>query len=190
MRVYCSTCGYPKTTCLCPHINTSEAPAKIVILQHHREVNHAKNTARLVLLGLSNAEVISGRNREDFAQVEREIDMNTSALIYPGDRSQPIESSEFVSDLPQTLIFLDGSWRQAFALYSQLPWLAELPQWCFTDAPQSSYTIRHTSQPQSLSTLEAVAYALKTGFGFNSDPLVALQTAMQNSWRGPAHHRR
>lgn len=190
MRVYCKTCGYPQTICLCAHIDSREAPASVLILQHHREVGHAKNTARLITLGLSNSTVAAGKTREDFSHVESEVDVQSSALIYPGEKSQPIESAAFTSNVPKTLIFLDGSWRQAFALYSQLPWLSALPQWCFNHAPDSNYTIRHTSQPKSLSTLEAVAYSLKTGYGFDSDPLLALQTAMQNSWQGPAHHRR
>ncbi|MBD3585789.1 DTW domain-containing protein [Salinimonas sp. HHU 13199] len=190
MRIYCSACGYPKTTCLCPYVITSDAPAKIVILQHHREVSHAKNTARLVSLGLRNTILVSGRTAEDFSQIASEIDLKTSALIYPGDKSRSIESAAFTAHVPRTLIFLDGSWRQAYALYSQLPWLSALPQWCFNHAPESDYTIRHTTQPNSLSTLEAVAYTLKTGYAFNTAPLLALQSALQNSWQGPAHHRR
>lgn len=190
MRQYCNVCSYPTSTCLCEFVNAQQAPADIIILQHERETLHAKNTARLVLLTLSNSTMVSGKTASDFDKIAETVTNSKAALIYPGDNSQPLESTAFTAGQFNTLIFLDGSWRQAYALYSMLPWLWNLPQWHFRHAPQSEYLIRHTSVDNSLSTLEAVAYSLQAGYNAQTKNLLSLQNAMQANWQGPTQHRR
>lgn len=190
MRSYCSQCSFPQSTCLCPHINAIASPVELVILQHSKEVTHAKNTARLVSLCVEKTTVYSGIHTYDFNTAQTHIEQSVAALLYPGENSQPVESVAFSNHPPSLLILLDGSWSQAYALYQRLGWLHHLPQWHFTHAPPSAYRIRHTAREYSLSTLEAAAYALQVGYGVDSRPLHQLQQAMQEQWRGPAAHQR
>lgn len=88
------------------------------------------------------------------------------------------------------LVFLDGSWRQAKGLWLAHPWLQKLPSFHFSANPASAYAIRHTDGEHHLSTLEAVAYSLATGYGTDTAALLRLQHAMQAHWQGPACHRR
>ena len=59
MRAYCDQCRYPVSTCLCDLVSPMQAPADIIIVQHAREAGHAKNTARLVALGLTNCTIVT-----------------------------------------------------------------------------------------------------------------------------------
>ena len=190
MRRYCSTCEFPLSTCVCSAIENLSSPVKLTILQHHKEAGHAKNTARLVPLAIQNAQIVAGSRPEDFHPAQQLCNQYRSAVIYPCSGSQPIESTAFSQHLPEQLIFLDGSWRQAYALYQQLTWLHPLPCWHFQQAPASGYHIRHTNKSDSLSTLEAVAYCLSQGYQCNSASLLTLQQRMQQFWQGPAKHQR
>lgn len=192
MRVICCRCHYPLTTCVCAHISKVESPVEIVILQHSKEAAHAKNTVKLITLCLSNTKVIVGKSAADFAVIRQQLASRQSALIYPTDTSQGFESTlkNPVTPLPSTLVFIDASWRQAYAIWQGNPWLHSLAQYHFEDAPNSEYQIRHTKLEHSLSTLEAVAYSLSVGYKTDSQPLLRLQAAMQSMWRGPNSHRR
>ena len=188
MRAYCDQCRYPVSTCLCNFVRPEPAPADIIIVQHSKEAGHAKNTARLVALGLTNCTIVTEQQLNE--QLINGLASRHCAVLYPDEHSQAIESAAFKTLLPEVVIVIDGSWKQAYGMMQRSAWLQSLPHWHFTLAPESGYAIRHTRLSHSLSTLEAVAYCLEVGYQFNSSPLYALQQAMQSFWQGPAEHRR
>ena len=192
MRPYCPRCKYPLTTCLCNAVQTLQSPVSIVILQHVKEIGHAKNTARLVKLCMEKCWLVNTGDSEAVEQLKKRLAHSRSALIYPSETSKEMEArtSDFVSAHYETLVFLDGSWRQAFALFKSYPWLAQLPQWHFASPPPNQYHIRHTDKTASVSTLEAVAYSLEVGYHFNGEPLRKVQAALLAHWQGPETHRR
>jgi len=83
---------------------------------------------------------------------------------------------------------LDGTWRKALKLWRLNPWLWTMPAYRINPTQPSSYGIRKTTQANSLSTLEAVSYALKLNESIETDPLNKLQQAMQSHWLD-SHHR-
>lgn len=150
MRQYCSHCQYPIITCVCSAIRRVESPLSISIIQHPREVTHAKNTARLVTLCLSDVDLVVSDNDDQMASLRSRCETLSTALLYPGGDSHSWEQTT-ASEHPFThLIVLDGSWRQAFGLWQQHSWLQALPAYHFSSAPPSGYAIRHTEDTSHL----------------------------------------
>jgi DTW domain-containing protein YfiP len=191
LRLYCSSCNYPQTTCVCSHIDIISVPVNVVILQHVKERVHAKNTARLVSLCIPTAQIISTEDANAINMLHEQCNATNSAVIYPSEESIAIENS-LVTPLEDvdTVIFIDGSWKQAFGIMQKHSWLQSLPAYHFSEAPNTHYAIRHTRVSNALSTLEAVAYTLSYAFNTDVAPLHKVQQAMQKHWRGPKSHRR
>lgn len=190
MRQYCSFCHYPLTTCVCSAIEYIESPVSFSLIQHPREVKHAKNTARLVALSVENTCLVASDDDTQMISLRRRCETTPTALIYPSHLSHSWEQTKATTQSLAHLVVLDGSWRQAFGLWHQHEWLQRLPAYHFTSAPLSDYAIRHTEDSSHLSTLEAVAYALESRFHTDVTPLHRLQKRMQSFWQGPSEHRR
>ncbi|MCW8093408.1 tRNA-uridine aminocarboxypropyltransferase [Alteromonas sp. ASW11-130] len=192
MRSYCSMCHFPASTCLCAHISRTPCPLSIVVLQHNNEAGHAKNTVRLLKLAMPEIRVITGRTPSDFTDIALEVTSGQSGVIYPTENSTALEEYEKRGEptLLKQLIFIDGSWPQAYGIWQANTWLHALPQFHFNDAPKSEYEIRHVRMKNSLSTLEAVSYAISTITATDTSPLLKLQLAFQQKWRSPKSHRR
>lgn len=191
MRLYCEHCGYPQKTCICSHINTVNTSLEIVIIQHEKERHHAKNTARLVSLCIPSTRIVPANDVIAMRSLSKHCLPRHSVLVYPSECSTPIENVDAVSRSEiRTLILIDGSWKQAFGLVKQNPWLAKLPAFHFITAPTSNYAIRHTQLSNALSTLEATAYAIQCLDQIDVSELYRAQRALQDKWQGPMSHRR
>ena len=190
MRHYCSACRYPLKTCVCSAAETIVSDVQFLIIQHNKEANHAKNTARLTCLALPATGIIISGTDDMTQQLSAYLQHSRSpAVIYPSENSVALESG--ARDGQHDLyILLDGSWKQAFGLWKSLPQLHSLPQYHFENAPPSEYEIRHTKFDKSLSTLEAVAFTLTTVSDSPAGPLYRLQQKFQSFWQGPQAHRR
>lgn len=191
MRPYCPQCHYPEKTCLCEHIHMTSTALEVIIIQHPKEANHAKNTAKLVALSIPSTSIINAHDVEAMTALSRRIDLTTTLLVYPNDNSVPIEAlGETTKQAISAVILIDGSWKQAFGIVKQHPWLQTLTSVHFATAPSSTYAIRHTSLSHALSTLEATAYSLATLDNADVSALYKLQGAMQAQWQGPKGHLR
>ena len=185
-RSYCSHCHYPVNVCLCQHIQQAFPKTHLVILQHPSEVKAAKNTARLIKLCIPKSEIIVGEQPQDFAELKKQIQHDTHqhslrwGILYPTDQATQIEDIEktSLSLKPQALILLDGTWKKAYKMWQLNPWLHALPQLTFREIPENRYLIRKTQQANSLSTLEAAAYALQCLEQHNSSHLYQAMNAM------------
>lgn len=191
-RQYCSVCQYPKVVCLCHVIKPVNSRHQIIILQHPSESKHAKGSARLVGLCLSDARILVGEQPSDFDPLRHQLAHQSMAtyLIYPSEHCQYIE--QLVQDstkagqqiAPCNLIFIDGSWKKAYKMLQLNPWLRQLPSLSFNQAHHTQYQIRKASRSDSLSTLEAVKYCLDTLDNINTEPLSAAFNAMiDNQWQ-------
>ncbi|MCF2947222.1 DTW domain-containing protein [Paraglaciecola aquimarina] len=164
-RKICKRCEYPASTCVCKWVSPIRSPIKIVILQHPKETKHAKNSVKLLKLGLQNLEVVIGESAQDFIQFTNQVKLNPEqyCLCYPSDKSVPLDSvnTAIKNYSFNTIIFIDASWRKALKMWHLNPWLHELDSWHFDYPPASQYQIRSTSQTNGLSTLESVVYVLK-----------------------------
>jgi DTW domain-containing protein YfiP len=186
-RQMCTKCGYPQKTCLCAWVNPITAPINIIILQHPKEAKHAKNTVRLLTLGLNNITVLHGEKPEDWSELTQKVanQPQSYSLFYPHEQSTSVESlvsleqKERVFPLNHNAIFIDASWRKAMKIWHLNPWLQKINSWHFASPPDNQYHIRRTTQQSSLSTLEAIAYVLEYTHNINCTGLHTLLSSMQ-----------
>jgi DTW domain-containing protein YfiP len=186
-RQICAKCGYPQNTCLCAWINPITAPLNIIILQHPKEEKHAKNTVKLLALGLKQIIVIQGEKPDDWTELAQDVAKQPQdySLFYPHEQSKSVESisspelNERVFPVNHNVIFIDASWRKALKIWHLNPWLQQCNSWHFTNPPVNQYHIRHTTQKNSLSTLESVAYVLELVHNTDCSALHELFQQMQ-----------
>ena len=191
MRAYCEQCRYPKNTCVCKHVKNISIALDVIIIQHPKEVYHAKNTARLVTMSIPSASIVLSNDDEAINELAQFCCNQTTALIYPSESSVALEDlSKEKKQQYEKLILIDGSWKQAYGIVKQSPWLQTLPAYHFSNAAPSQYSIRHTSLPHALSTLEAAAHSISYLRQMDMSALYNLQAAMQKNWQGPLYHRR
>jgi DTW domain-containing protein YfiP len=191
MRSKCKKCNYPTSTCICDAISSVIIPIKVIIIQHTKESANAKNTARLIKLCANDVEIITTDSIGEMTTLASRCNVQSTALLYPSDNSIALESQrEYIASSLQTLLVIDGSWKQAYAVLQQFPWLSTIPSFHFEHAPSTQYRIRHTRIREGLSTLEATAYTLNTLYNIDTQPFIELQEAMQENWRGPKAHQR
>jgi DTW domain-containing protein YfiP len=186
-RLTCNQCGYPQVTCLCPWVNPITPPLNIIILQHPKEAKHAKNTVKLLSLGLQKITVLQGETPEDWAELAQKVvdKPQNYGLFFPHKQSSSVE---FISSQEQKtryfpvnhhVIFIDASWRKALKIWHLNPWLLQCNSWHFINPPKNQYHIRRTTQVRSLSTLESVAYVLEHTHNINCVSLHTLLFKMQ-----------
>ena len=191
MRAKCKRCNYPTSTCICNAISPVMIPIKVFVIQHVKESTNAKNTARLIKLCANDMEIVTTDNISEMETLASICNVQSTALLYPSDGSMALETHrENIASSLQNLLVIDGSWKQAYAVLQQFPWLASIPSFHFEHAPATQYRIRHTRISEGLSTLEATAYTLNVLYNVDTQPLIELQEAMQNNWRGPKAHQR
>lgn len=185
-RKYCGDCNYPLSTCVCDSVAPVHSDINILLMQHPKEVRHAKNTGKLVRLGIINSQIVVGESALDFHELALRVKANPDeyALLYPSDNSQAIEDviTAECRKQPKHLIFIDSTWRKALKIYSLNPWLWSITQWHFEQPPESGYHIRKTRINHARSTIESVIYCLDRLTKTDTQGLSALFKRMQ------AHH--
>lgn len=129
-------------------------------MQHPSEVNHAKNTVRLMRLVMPQLQVFVGETAEDFADLQAYLAQANKPiyLVYPSDTSQTVAQAKAPVDA--IIILLDGTWRKVYRLLQSNPWLAKYPALHLEVNHESQYIIRKAKRSDSLSTLEATALVL------------------------------
>ncbi|MCE0917638.1 tRNA-uridine aminocarboxypropyltransferase [Pseudomonas sp. NMI760_13] len=158
-RPRCERCQRPLAHCLCPLIPHLDSRTRVVVLQHPSETAHALNTARLVALGLVNAELRIGEVFEDLDALLATPGYRP-ALLFPGDEAEVLQGYGQGTELPLMLIVPDGTWRKARKMLYLNPLLERLPRVTLGHVQPSRYRLRKAPEPGALSTLEAVVQAL------------------------------
>ncbi|MCK5894319.1 MAG: DTW domain-containing protein [Endozoicomonadaceae bacterium] len=164
-RVCCSHCLRPEKVCFCRGLKTSQAPVDLLILQHPNESRHALNTAEIVRLSVSNAEIFVD---EDFSSnVFLQAKLNNPDyqpwLLFPNDDAQPLDKEIFNGIRSKTPLFIiiDATWRKARKIYYLSTCLHSVPCVKIITDKTSGYRIRKVPAPGYLSTVEAAIEVLK-----------------------------
>lgn len=149
----CLRCRRPRSLCICSAICTVPNRTGVTVVQHPGERDHPFNTARLAVLSLERADLITAWE----GTIERPDLPEGAAVLYPAPGAPILgEGAE-----PTHLVVLDGTWPQAKALYRENPWMAELPAVAIAPTQPSTYRIRREPAEHCLSTIEAITAALK-----------------------------
>jgi len=172
-RQYCPKCSKAQSTCICQWLQVQSNQTPVLILQHPDEIKKALGTALLVELGLERAKIISNITFTKFEclDVLNVFQATNPILLY----SQKMENSPFhiefdlSLELPLTdpqfscfdsVILLDGTWRNTREILHKNEWLHDLPTVALKNVEKSCYRIRKAPQENALATIEAVSKLL------------------------------
>jgi len=138
--------------CVCSRLPCVETRTEVLLIRHVTERLLTSNTGRFVALSLPNCRVVEYGGGAPFDAAS--LISAGSALLYCSGPAHPLRVR------PQRLIVLDGSFRQARRMYKRLPELRELPEFTLPPPLIVPTRLRQPTQPDGMSTIEAVAAAL------------------------------
>ena len=181
-RPYCQTCHYPMVTCVCSAITHVQLPIEVTVIQHKQETNHPKNTIRLASLVSPSIEVFRSDLIDDITQHLDSLDKQSTLVVYPSPASEPLESYSDQKHTITTVVLLDGTWGQAFALWNKFELLKSFRNVHFEQAPEQQYRMRKSKKQYQLSSIEALAYTLNTIVAIDSQPYLNALQCLNKHW--------
>ena len=165
-RPTCPRCLRPQSACICQWITPVAHQTEVLILQHPLEVDHAKNTARLLHLSLPGSRMLVGESFDEASLRAAMAEPRYTVLLYPPDVYEgheapaTLDSAQLSDPFKVRLVVLDGTWRKSRKMLHLSPLLQRLPRLSLDDVQPSGYAIRKAHKPGQLSTLEATCAAL------------------------------
>ncbi|MCL2688515.1 MAG: DTW domain-containing protein [Chitinispirillia bacterium] len=178
----CANCFREKQMCICEAVKSFSNKVRVLILQHPQEQFKVLNSARLTRLALKNSDLRVGLSWPNFKKVcgdnsapsewgilylKNELHLSSnnndnkpakrtgkdSAISVTGKNGRVVE------DLPQIkgIVVIDGSWKQAKAMWWRNPWFLRLNRISLNPSHPS---LRKQMKKTGLSTIEAAALAL------------------------------
>ncbi len=164
----CPNCFRPQTECWCELFAALPNHLPVLILQHPQETLKQMNSAQLIRLSLKNCKVKIGLSWPGLKKVSGDVEAMPSEwgvfyLAANAPQTKPVEilspkkkPFEDFSKL-KGLVLIDGSWKQAHALWWRNAWLLRLNR--ITIKPEK-ISLRGQAKESGLSSLEALAFAL------------------------------
>jgi DTW domain-containing protein YfiP len=163
----CSKCLRPKDQCFCTGVVSAHTGIRVLILQHPQEQYKLLNSARLAHAVLEQSVLRVGLSWRNFAHaLGEEANPKEWGVLYlkaSGETDKPVEFFDTrkrkVDRAPHLkgLVAIDGSWKQAKALWWRNPWLLRLNRISLNMQQQS---LRPQVKSEGLSTIEAIACTL------------------------------
>ncbi|MDQ3366911.1 MAG: DTW domain-containing protein [Myxococcota bacterium] len=150
----CPRCLFQRRVCLCADIPSVPTRTRIVIVRHHLEQWRSSNSGRLAHFALPNSEIVDHGGSDGPAQLPP---LDGAWLLYPEGQV----THEAPPDPPRQLIVLDATWSQARRMYRKLGALRGLPILRLPEQPMPVARLRESPAPGRVSTIEAIARALR-----------------------------
>ena len=185
----CASCLKPEALCVCAETPALKPRIRVLILQHPQEPDQELGTARiahkaltnsLLKVGLSwaNLKAATGDPKAEPARwavlywgsgphAREEGAGHKAPRLQPGihfvdKKSVPLERPPAGYEL-DGLVVIDGSWSQAKALWWRNAWLLKLKRAVLIpDRPSLYGKLRREPRRETLSTIEATAFALQS----------------------------
>lgn len=165
----CEECYQFKTECICEKVTPFDNQLRVVILQHPQEQFKKLNSARLSHLILKNSKISVGLSWSSFKSVAGAAELPSQwGILYLKGRAESSDPVEIIDRKRQKvalatsglrgIIALDGSWKQAKALWWRNPWFTKMNR--ITLNPDHP-SLRNQTKKESLSTIESIALALR-----------------------------
>jgi DTW domain-containing protein YfiP len=146
--VSCPRCLF--VDCLCAEIPTVAAATRVIVVRNRLERHRSSNTGRLAHLALPNSALV------DYPDAPLPA-LAGATLVFPvgpATRARP-------EPPPRMLVVLDASWSQARRMYRKLDALRGLSVLHLADEAMPAARLRAAPAPGRVSTLEAIARALR-----------------------------
>jgi DTW domain-containing protein YfiP len=150
----CPRCLLLPRVCLCADIPVLPTRTRIVLVRHHLERWRSSNSGRLAHLALPNSEIIDHGGAGGVAVLPP---LDGAWLVFP--EGEPMVTAPVPP--PRQLVVLDATWSQARRMYRKLAALRGLPMLRLPDAPMPAARLRESPAPGRVSTIEAIARALR-----------------------------
>lgn len=140
--------------CLCAAIPTVATATRVVIVRHHLERWRSSNSGRLAHLALPNSEIVDHGGEGGVAVLPP---LDGAWLVFP--EGEPRHNAPVPP--PRQLVVLDATWSQARRMFRKIAALRGLPILRLPDAPMPAARLRESPAPGRVSTIEAIARALR-----------------------------
>jgi DTW domain-containing protein YfiP len=149
---------FPQRVCLCADVPVLATVTRVVIVRHHLERWRSSNSGRLAHLALPNSELVEhGAQDLRGESLARLPALDGAWLLFP--EGPPVTRAPVPP--PRQLVVLDATWSQARRMYRKLDALRGLPMFRLPDAPMPAARLRESPAPGRVSTIEAIARALR-----------------------------
>ena len=175
----CANCFREKQMCVCDAAESFSNKIRVLILQHPQEQFKMLNSARLTRLILQNSELRVGLSWPNFKRargsdeapsgwgilyLKNELNLSNestspkqtdknSAMSLTDKKGRVIEERAHIKGI----VAIDGSWKQAKAMWWRNPWFLRLNRVSLNPEHPS---LRKQVKKSGLSTIEAVSLAL------------------------------
>jgi DTW domain-containing protein YfiP len=140
--------------CLCAAVPTVPTRTRVVIVRHHLEKYRSSNSGRLAHAALPNSVIVDHGGLEGPAILPP---LDGAWLLYPAGESVDVTAVA----PPSQLVVLDATWSQARRMYRKLAPVRGLPVLRLPDAPVPAARLRASPGEGRVSTIEAIARALR-----------------------------
>lgn len=150
----CPRCLYQQRVCLCAQIPTVPTATQVVIVRHHLEKHRSSNSGRLAHAALPNSVLVDHGGLAGPAVLPP---LDGAWLLFP--EGEPTITAPVPP--PRQLVVLDATWSQARRMFRKLGALRGLPILRLPDAPMPSARLRESPGAGRVSTIEAIARALR-----------------------------
>jgi DTW domain-containing protein YfiP len=150
----CEKCLFQRRVCLCAAVPALPTRTRIVIVRHHLERHRSSNSGRLAHLALPTSELVEHGGAGGPARLPP---LGGAWLLYPEGEV----TREVPAEPPAQLVVLDATWSQARRMYRKLSALRGLPILHLPEAPVAAARLRESPAPGRVSTIEAIAHALR-----------------------------
>lgn len=150
----CERCLFQRRLCLCAAIPAVPTRTRVVIVRHHLERWRSSNSGRLAHMALPNSEIVEHGGADGPARLPP---LEGAWLLFP--EGEPVREAPVPP--PAQLVVLDATWSQARRMYRKLGALRGLPTLRLPDGPMAAARLRESPGPGRVSTIEAIASALR-----------------------------
>lgn len=151
----CPGCLLLRALCMCGEITPMATRTRVVILRHAGERLRSSNTGRIAAMALRGSELVDlDRTRQPPAQL---VPAPGTWLAWP--EGPPAHVAPVPP--PERLVFIDATWHQARRMCRRLPLLRALPVLSLPIADVPAARLRESPGRGRVSTIEAIAAALR-----------------------------
>ncbi len=152
----CRACWIRLEHCVCPVVPRVEPRTGVVLVRHAREAMKSTGTVRVAALALPTAHVLEyDEDGEPARALLPPLLTRGAHVLFPSEPTAPWDGARV-----DTLVVLDGTWRQARRMFHRLPALHALPRLALPPKPEAVLRLRDSSTEGGRSSLEALADAL------------------------------
>ncbi len=137
---------------MCGVLPRIETRTEVVLIRHVTELLLTSNSGRFAALSLPNSRVLEYGGGAVFDASS--VTGTGTALLYCSGPPRPL------GFVPTRLIVLDGSFRQTRRMYKRVAALRDLPELTLPAPRVTPTRLRKPTQPDGMSTIEAIAAAL------------------------------